>query len=368
MKTQQRLGLAVSIIVILLGAVMASAQNVCESCHNVHNAKSVYGIHGNGVGNCNMCHTMHNSQNGLPVDPDSPNGNNWLLNDATPSDVCLSCHSGVMGNVFGMDPTAPPTEIGGGNFVFLLEDNLNDGHSGASNPIPGDGGGHNILAPSRGASPDITLSMSPGGGFPAAYLGCTSCHDPHGNTNFRMLHGAVPVQDNLFTFTNPAPEGYGLSIYHGRERANRHTAYNTGFSAWCGNCHQDIHQTGSKFMHAAQDALGETVANAYNLYNGSGDIDGGSIGTSYLPAVPFEDPSSHYTSTSGPTAASRLMCLTCHRAHATSSPDAGRWDFNVTHLAEDGLESGSYAIPSPYTDPGQRSLCNKCHVKDEFDS
>ena len=60
------------------------------------------------------------------------------------------------------------------------------------------------------------------------------------------------------------------------------------------------------------------------------------------------------------------MCLTCHRAHASSGPNAGRWDFNITFLSEDGLESGSYPLPDPYADPAQRSLCNKCHVKDEF--
>jgi hypothetical protein len=38
----------------------------------------------------------------------------------------------------------------------------------------------------------------------------------------------------------------------------------------------------------------------------------------------------------------------------------------VTFLHEDGLESGSYAIPNPYG-YSQRSLCNKCHKKDEFD-
>jgi hypothetical protein len=72
------------------------------------------------------------------------------------------------------------------------------------------------------------------------------------------------------------------------------------------------------------------------------------------------------TSTEGPSATSRVMCLTCHRAHATSAPNAGRWDFNVTLLDEDGHESGSYALPNPY-DGNQRSLCNKCHSKDEFD-
>ncbi|MEZ4652413.1 MAG: hypothetical protein R3E12_02110 [Candidatus Eisenbacteria bacterium] len=49
------------------------------------------------------------------------------------------------------------------------------------------------------------------------------------------------------------------------------------------------------------------------------------------------------------------------------APNAGRWDFNVTGLAEDGHESGSYTIPNPY-DEFQRSLCNKCHKKDEFDA
>jgi hypothetical protein len=61
------------------------------------------------------------------------------------------------------------------------------------------------------------------------------------------------------------------------------------------------------------------------------------------------------------------MCLTCHRAHASSAPDAGRWDFNVTLLHEDGDESGSYEIPDPYSSVNQRSLCNKCHKKDVDD-
>ena len=69
----------------------------------------------------------------------------------------------------------------------------------------------------------------------------------------------------------------------------------------------------------------------------------------------------------GPTATAKVACVSCHRAHATSAPDAGRWDFNVTGLVEDGHESGSYAIPGPYGDT-QRSLCNKCHAQDEFDA
>ena len=122
----------IALLLVLAFSVVA-ATNVsyaidCNVCHDMHGPDT--GMHTKGVAQCNICHTMHNSQDGTPVDPDSPNGNEWLLRDATPSDVCLSCHAGYVGSVFGDDPLNPPTEIGAGNFVFLLEDNLNDGTMG----------------------------------------------------------------------------------------------------------------------------------------------------------------------------------------------------------------------------------------------
>ena len=325
---------------------------------------SAYAFHDAGVADCAGCHTMHNSQDGALVDPDSPNGNDWLLKDATPSDVCLSCHATGLGAVFGDDPLAPPPQKGSGNFVFLLEDNLNDGHNGSLNPIGGDAAGHNLKAPSKGVAGDGTLLTSPGGSFPSSELGCSSCHDPHGNTNYRLLYGISPVQDGLFTFTNAAPAASGISIFFGAESNSNHTAYQSGMSAWCGNCHGDFHNVGSTMKHPTDHNLGATIATNYNLYNGTEDITGGTAATAYLAAVPFEDAAMTTTSTDGPSSTSKVMCLTCHRAHASSAPDAGRWDFAVTLLEEDGVESGSYAIPDPYNSPNQRSLCNKCHVKD----
>ena len=92
--------------------------------------------------------------------------------------------------------------------------------------------------------------------------------------------------------------------------------------------------------------------------------------TSYIPEVAFEDAAMTTTSTAGPTAASEVSCISCHRAHATSAPNMGRWDFVVSLLEEDGVESGSRAIPNPYAATSattQRSLCNKCHNKDVND-
>ena len=320
-------------------------------------------FHDGGVAHCNGCHTMHNSEDGALVDADSPNGNPWLLRDATPSDVCLGCHATRSGAV--LDPTA--AELGGGNFSNLLLTNINDGYGGASNPITGDHGGHNLDAPGFSIGTDPTLSAAPGGTFPASVMGCTSCHDPHGTTDFRLLYGTGRLVQEFYTFTNPAPNAVGLGLRGAVESNASHTAYQGGMSAWCGNCHGDFHNNNTKLIHPSGSAIGATIATTYNLYNGSDDLTGGAAGTAYLAQVPFEDPANTTTSTTGPTASSQVACITCHRAHATSAPDAGRWDFDVTFLHEDGLESGSPALPNPYNYT-QRSLCNKCHKKDEFDA
>ncbi|PIV81028.1 hypothetical protein COW53_06515 [bacterium CG17_big_fil_post_rev_8_21_14_2_50_64_8] len=258
---------------------------------------------------------------------------------------------------------------GAGNFVFLLEDNLNDGHGGASNPIGGDAAGHNLNAPGHGLQADETLTTSPGGSFPASAMGCTSCHDPHGTSDFRFLYGAGRVvQGGIANFTNPAPDAEGLAVFFGSESQTSHTAYKGGMSAWCGNCHGDFHANGTKLIHPSGITLGGTIAQTYNQYNGTEDQTGGLAASAYLAEVPFEDAANTTSSTAGPGAGSQVSCITCHRAHASSAPDAGRWDFSVTLLEEDGAISGSYAIPDPYASPNQRSLCNKCHNKDAFDT
>lgn len=326
-----------------------------------------WAFHDGGVAHCNGCHTMHNSQDGAFVDPDNPNGNAFLLRDASPTDTCLGCHADRLGAIFPDDPLAPPTEHGAGNFVFLLEDNLNDGNRGGQNPIPGDAAGHNVISPSKGVGADATLMTAPGGTFPASILACSSCHDPHGNGNFRLLYGPGATKGGV-TFTAPPPDAEGLSLFGAGEANDNHTAYKAGVSAWCGNCHGDFHdEAGGALIHPSGSALGGAIAETYNLYNGTDDPFGGTQATAYLAQVPFEDTSAAIDSTAGPSASSRVMCLSCHRAHASSAPDSGRWDFNVTFLFEDGLESGAYALPDPYDSPNQRSLCNKCHGKDVDD-
>ncbi len=325
-------------------------------------------FHDEGVADCAGCHTMHNSQDGAFIDPENPDGNAFLLRDASPSDTCLGCHANGLGAVFVDDPLNPSAEKGGGNFVFLLEDNLNDGHAGAEHPISGDAAGHNVISPSKGVGADATLMTSPGGTFPASVLACSSCHDPHGNSNFRLLYGAGVVKAGV-TFVNEAPEAEGLAIFFGAEANDNHTAYQAGMSGWCGNCHGDFHdEAGGALIHPSGSSLGGAIAEAYGRDNGGEDATGGTQAAAYPAAAPCEAPASTTDSTAGPSASSRVMCLSCHRAHASAAPDAGRWDFAVTFLHEDGEESGAYVIPDPYNSLNQRSLCNKCHAKDADDA
>ncbi len=315
------------------------------------------GVHRGGVGACNYCHVMHGDvlNPGVGSDP--------LLLAASPSDICLQCHAHEYGAVFGSGPLAPPPERGPGNFVFLLEDNINDGTDGWTNPISGDAAGHNINAPGNGLTADGTYQNSPGGNYPAQDMGCTSCHDPHGNTNYRFLYGPGPVPQGI-TFVYAAPVAEGLPFAGPAESSSHHVAYHGGVSNWCGNCHSSYlnkHNRHAGFRHPIDENLDSKIIQRYNYYNGTADPQGGNSATAYLAEVPFEDFSTAVDGTAGPSSSSLVMCLTCHRAHATSGPHSGRWDFNISTLGQDGVISGSYPIPNPYSDPNQDRLCRKCH-------
>jgi len=320
------------------------------------------GVHDGGVGACSHCHIMHADETGMG----GPQYDNPLLIGNNSSDLCLSCHATSFGSVLGRDPLAPPPEMGAGNFVFLLEDNLNDGPDGLIYPISGDSAGHNLNAPGFGLSSDPTYVTSPGGNYPANKMTCTSCHDPHGNQNYRFLRGPGNQQGPGGYFSFPAPDAEGLDLVAGAPESNsNHVAYRNGMSLWCANCHFDYvssnHQVGSGFDHPVNEAMENDIINRYNIYNGTMDPSGGNPATAYLAAVPFEDATSTTHFKAGPTATSRIICLTCHRAHASSAPSSGRWDFNVQTLGQDGVVSGSYPLPNPYPDPDQQPLCYKCH-------
>ncbi|MCM2268487.1 MAG: hypothetical protein NDJ75_00115 [Thermoanaerobaculia bacterium] len=370
-------------------------------------------FHDGGVAYCQGCHTMHNSQANAPmnfsvspgVNPgDAPvvgtgiavgTGYDDLLLFPNATDTCLRCHGNNTSsyNVFESNPIFNPADTtsmreyySAGNFAFLLEDNINDGRGGATSPISGMRAGHNIRSGIKGSTWDTVNLYPPGGQAELAnnMIECTSCHDPHGQDSFRILYQQgqivdVAGDDVTFAGTMVADEiSYGAV-----ETLTTHNAYHSGYSEWCGSCHGDFHNSSGNLIHPSGEQMTAEIVDKYNAYRGTADCvtvppsggapcGSGDASDAYLPDVPFEDVNVTTSSTTGPTVGSSYVaCVSCHRAHATSAADAGRWDFTILFLSTDGVTSGSFGIPYAQTtlpaDDDQRSLCNKCHSQDEYD-
>jgi len=366
-------------------------------------------FHDGGVAHCDGCHTMHNSEGGVTIITGGTVGvaGNFLTIGADPSSTCLNCHAGngsfrVFSNGSGITNLTP-----GGDFDWLTKTFT---FTGRGSPINGYLLGHNVVAGDYGlvADTDITTT-APGGTFPAANLSCSSCHDPHGKVTSRVgtvtgsgsFGGADPggglilgnyrlLGDTGYnpgngpvTFTAAAP--VAATVPNGTVEAdNAHTDYGSGMSEWCSNCHTAfINTTVGTHAHPAGngDNLGGTISGNYNSYVATGNL-GGVAGTAYLALVPFEQgtidrTTLNPTGTAGPSGASNVMCLTCHRAHASAFENAGRWDFSTELLVDshpltgDGGIIGDEVTAKYYNrdiatvfGPGQRSLCNKCHIQD----
>ena len=286
----------------------------------------------------------------------------------------------------------------------------------------------NLTAPGGGA-----------GALAAANLNCIACHNPHNqlrrtsdaNNNYvkpatgtnvygiagsgsasnapvatvtaplgpyRFLRGAgadqAPLSTNFVFAANP-PAVMSPNTYNRSEAAaDTHVAYGSGMSAWCGNCHSgmndslgDIATGNSGHPHPVNKAIGATMATLYNAYVGSGNLT--NLTNGYSSLVPVEMDTADYSaikaaasSSNGGTyltalATSKVMCLSCHRAHATGFASMTR--FNVAGNTTDA--AGSYVLATGMTSTTQalaayyqqspakfgantKQLCNKCHVKD----
>ena len=342
-------------------------------------AGSALAFHDAGVAECAGCHSMHASTDGV-----QGNGNPYLLNDPNGTDTCLSCHA-AYGQFYGGLGYGP-----GGDFYWVTKTWSWDAH-GHTTESTGDSHGHNVISPTHGIAADQLLTTAPGGDFLSSRLGCTSCHDPHGNSSFRLLYGGAqgPIYDGIrYDFDSDAPLAVGNSRRTyvgggGNETDARHTVYKSGMSDWCANCHTTFHsENTTAFVHPTGQGLGSGVAGIYNAYVSSDDMSSGDVSTSYFGLVPFEDvdvdldlvDTTDYTS--GPAGNDKVMCLSCHRAHASPFASSARWDMGETFLIESHpaeLAEGATQddLDNMYYDytfvTNQRSLCNKCHAKDQFD-
>jgi len=201
---------------------------------------------------------------------------------------------------------------------------------------------------------------------------------------------------------NGAPDAVAPHTYNKSEaavqvkvaygRTNAGVGHDT-WSEWCGTCHGAMHyNNGSNYVHPTDKPLGGIVTANYNKYIKTGDLNG-VVGSSFSSLAPFVYNTDDYATLkplagsgsatyTGPSDTDRVDCLSCHRAHASGFPYALRWNPSYEFLTdENGLyfDGGSEAsgktaaeVEDAYYDrvdtatfaKAQRSLCNKCHIKD----
>jgi hypothetical protein len=386
-------------------------------------------FHSGGVAECGGCHSMH-----APAA-----GGSFLLIESDPSSTCLSCHENPSVSSYHIATpdanmpvgTAPLMRTPGGDFGWLHKTYTFSNH-GTNTTETGDSHGHNIVSEAFGFTPDEENTVAPGGTFPAEELHCTSCHDPHGRVvrtatgfttssnggvllgsgsynnspvpgagqsvgAYRLLKGLNDVTPNG-TFVGVAI-AVAPSTYNQSEATNQvRVAYGSDgatntWGTWCASCHPDMHSN-TNYVHPIDQSLGSGYANNYNAYVKTGDMSG-SIASSYSSLVPFAENTgdfatlaAHASNTNsylnGPGPSDKVMCLSCHRAHASGFMEMLRWNFESEFMIYNSLYPGtdnaasSYArgklaaeTQAAYYDRPvtafasyQRVLCNKCHAKD----
>ncbi len=242
---------------------------------------------------------------------------------------------------------------------------------------------------------------------------------------YRLLAGTGYLPQSLqsapgLAFLNQTPFAFSPAVYNRSEAtADTRVAYGYGMSEWCENCHtlSQLHTapTSSVNGHPAGDninavlsnpnyssANGDTVAMIYNSYVYTGNLTG-SVAASYTSLVPYEEglalSSANYVTLAshavndgsykqGPSGtAETVMCLSCHRAHASGWPAILRWNApTAAYLTVQGVypgidsavaeaQRGEYNLgylqaqvqrtfydrpPSAYASY-QTQLCGKCH-------
>lgn len=403
-------------------------------------------FHSGGVGACEGCHTIHAKPGGNQAGPS-------LLLASDPSSTCLSCHGGTTGGPYQVLTTALTTGVPprnytpGGDFGWLTKSYSWVGANGIETSA-GENHGHSITAVDYGLFPDSVRTTAPGGTYPSDRLTCISCHDPHGRYRlnqdgtvsrqgnpistsgsyggtllaqptsgssvgvYRLLGGSGYVPKSAGSvvpfFSNPpvalAPQNYNQS----ERTADVRVAYGAGLSEWCQNCHTTIHasnqsNTTGNFKHpvgatARLNNGGESAI--YNNYVRTGVLTGTQL-TSYTSMVPYEEGtvdrltlSTHSVSdgsvTSGPyTGQENVMCLSCHRAHATGWDHATRWNMpasgtivfagawpgwngvgdaalsaNAQGRTQAETQAAMYDRDARSYAAYQKVLCNKCHAQD----
>jgi hypothetical protein len=205
------------------------------------------------------------------------------------------------------------------------------------------------------------------GAGPAFTLECTTCHDPHGNGNYRILRTvptgsggagyAVPdtypkaasdyTTGNYFNMyfggATPAPMPAGPSV---TPAPGASILVDT--SRWCAQCHTRYLARGGRTIPPASEASRADSGDAIYTYRHT------SAGWGI-------------SSSSGNSSFNNRACITCHTSHGSNSDMPGNVAEGTTYSSTVEWPDGS--TTNPAIDPQRasmlkmdnRGMCKKCH-------
>jgi hypothetical protein len=288
---------------------------------------------------CAECHILHYADGG-GVEPGGPF--TYLLSHSTTNGLCSSCHD-------GSDPTAPDVFS-----VVTMYEGGGDEYSAAgyfSGTDSDSDSAHNLgvmdLVPLRSPSTNIALS-------------CASCHDVHGNGNYRNLisdpdssGSGTSLVLGIDTFEGVAPAVPPTQEGSAAAYKSSNIGYRSNLSSWCAECHNLLETnengvTPSHFKrHPSEVSLnvagGHTDPSSWVAGDSLGFGPATGDGTEGVPRVRFQvATAADYSSAKTVASTNQVFCASCHLAHGGRYLSCTVW-------------------PYKETDADMYSPCQQCH-------
>ncbi len=407
----------------------------CEGCHSMHNSFE---------GSTNVTNRTFAQGTGMYLLKANDQAST-CLNCHNAADTAPSSYHISTNGITAYDSTVPVEMTPGGDFAWLKK-TMTFVVRGNTTTVDGERHGHNIVGVDYGYVADGTLTQAPGGTYPAGNLACSSCHDPHGRYRrfadnsyattglpifnsgsynnsanpvasvaavgaYRILGGSGYQPKSLtgsYAFTADPMDVVVASTYNRSEQTDQTGIfYGHNVSEWCANCHTGMLQSGytsgmAGLRHPAGNAskLTAAIVTNYNAYVTSGIMTNTNTAKAFSTLAPFATDTQDRTvmkpaATTGTagnslhaaaTTGDNVVCLSCHRAHATgfesmlrfnyaggefmtSADSANNAIYDTTNGAGTGLsqtqqQNAYYGRPATAFGPKARVYCNKCHAKD----
>lgn len=275
---------------------------------------------------CGECHVEHGVRGGVPI-PGGPYST--LLLKGSVNELCLSCHD-------GSDPASPDVLAPVTMYNQTIAAQSAGGYLQSVGVL-------NTAGHSLGISSPIPLSNHAG----SVSLNCASCHDYHGNSNYRNLRydpgqtgDSVSIVAAVDLFWQNAPADPPNASATVAAYAQGNIGYKSGWNAWCGSCHSQVktntvaslpaHFNSHPSDIAMNASFGKLHVDIPHWIAGTGE---GFAGNSSVPGegiirLPFSQPTAtDFQSTQFVLSTNKVTCISCHQSHGGEYGTALRWPY-----------------------------------------